>query len=53
MKWFGIALIIWGLIGLFLGHMMFGDIGVSNTYSAILSIVVGIAFLKLDSNLNS
>ena len=50
MKGFGIALIIWGLVGLFLGHIMFGDIGVSSTYSAITSIVVGVAFIKLDSN---
>ena len=47
MKGFGIALIIWGLVGLFLGHIMFGDIGVSSTYSAITSIVVGVAFIKL------
>lgn len=53
MKGFGIALIIWGIVGLFLGHIMFGDIGVSSTYSAITSIVVGVAFIKLDNNLNS
>lgn len=53
MKGFGIALIIGGLVGLFLGHIMFGDIGVSSTYSAITSIVVGVAFIKLDNNLNS
>ena len=53
MKGFGIALIIWGLVGLFLGHIMFGDIGVSSTYSAITAIVVGIAFIRLDDRMRS
>lgn len=52
-KILGSGLIIWGMVGLFLGHVMFGDIGVSITYSAITSIIVGIAFIKLDEKMKS
>ena len=52
-KILGIGLIIWGMVGLFLGHVLFGDIGVSITYSAITSIIVGIAFIKLDEKMKS
>jgi uncharacterized membrane protein YeaQ/YmgE (transglycosylase-associated protein family) len=53
MKKFGIALIVLGCIGLFIGHMMFGDIGVSCTYSAIIAIVTGTGFIKIDNNLKN
>ena len=32
MKKFRVGLIIWGCVGLGLGHVMFGDIGISCTY---------------------
>lgn len=47
MTGFGVVLIILGCVGLFLGNMMFGDIGVSCSYAAIVSIVTGAGFIKL------
>lgn len=46
MKIFGIILVIWGIIGIILGQIMFGDIGISCTYAALTSIIVGIGFIK-------
>ena len=48
MRNWGIVLLVWGCIGVGLGHMMFGDIGVACTYAAITSLVVGISFVKTD-----
>ena len=45
-KNWGIGLIVWGCVGLFLGHVMFGDIGITCSYAAITSIIVGVAFIK-------
>lgn len=47
MKGFGIALIVWGCIGLGVGSIMFGDIGIACSYAAITSIIVGIGFFKI------
>lgn len=49
MKKYGFGLIVWGCIGLGLGHIMFGDIGVACTYAAITSIIIGVAFIKNDT----
>ena len=46
MKKIGIAMIIFGIIGLCLGAMMFGDIGISCSYAAIVSILAGVGFVK-------
>ena len=46
MKAIGIAMIIFGIIGLCLGAMMFGDIGISCSYAAIVSILAGVGFVK-------
>lgn len=46
MKSFGIILVVWGIIGVILGQIMFGDIGISCTYTALTSIIIGIAFIK-------
>ena len=43
----GIILILVGCAGLFLGNIMFGDIGVTATYSGIVAIITGIGFLKI------
>lgn len=46
MKKIGIAMIVFGVIGLCLGAMMFGDIGISCSYAAIVSILAGVGFVK-------
>lgn len=50
MKKWGIGLIVWGCIGLFVGHIMFRDIGVACSYAAITAIIVGIAFIKMPND---
>ncbi len=49
MKGYGVFMIVLGCIGLALGHLMFGDIGVSSTYAGIVAIATGIGFLKIDN----
>jgi hypothetical protein len=46
MKALGIILIVWGVIGIVIGSMMFGDIGLSCLYSAVGFILSGSAILK-------
>lgn len=52
MKKFGVGLIVWGCVGLWLGHIMFGDIGVACSYAAITSILVGIGFTRISNDNN-
>lgn len=53
MKGIGIAMIIFGIVGLGLGAMMFGDIGISCSYAAIVSILAGIGFVKANGAIES
>ena len=41
----GIILIIWGIIGIAMGMMMFGDIGVACIVGAVTAILCGIGFI--------
>ncbi len=41
----GIILIIWGVIGIAMGMMMFGDIGVACIVGAVTAILCGIGFV--------
>ena len=45
MKAIGIILIVWGALGLFMGLMMFGDIGLACIVGAVTAILSGIGFL--------
>lgn len=51
MKAIGIILIIWGLLGIVMGMMMFGDIGVACIVGAITSILSGSGFLIANKKL--
>jgi len=53
LKIYGIILILLGCIGLALGHIMFADIGIACTFSAIVALVTGVAFIHLDEKLRS
>ncbi|MGG7146542.1 hypothetical protein ACQPVA_07050 [Clostridium butyricum] len=46
MKTIGIILIIVGVIGIFMGAMMFGDIGIACIVGAITAILSGIGFIQ-------
>ena len=52
MKAIGIILLIIGIAGMFLGGLMFGDIGLAAMIGALVGIVSGIGFLKV-SKLNT
>ncbi len=41
----GILLIIWGLVGIAMGMMMFGDIGVACIVGAVTAILCGVGFM--------
>ncbi len=41
----GILLIIWGVIGIAMGMMMFGDIGIACIVGAVTAILCGIGFI--------
>lgn len=51
MKIIAIILIIIGLIGIFLGSMMYGDIGLAAIIGASASLVSGIGFLKINKSI--
>lgn len=48
----GILLIIWGVISIAMGMMMFGDIGVACIVGAVAAILCGIGFILTNSKLN-
>ena len=48
MKVIGIILIIWGVIGLILGSMMFGDIGLAAIVGAVSAILSGVGFVTIN-----
>lgn len=41
----GILLIVWGIIGIIMGMMMFGDIGVACIVGAVTALLCGIGFI--------
>ena len=45
MKVIGIILIIWGVLGIIMGMMMFGDIGIACIVGAVTAILSGVGFL--------
>lgn len=45
MKVIGILLIILGVIGIFMGMMMFGDIGIACMVGALAALLSGIGFM--------
>ena len=47
----GILLIIWGVIGIAMGMMMFGDIGVACIVGAVTAILCGIGFILTNNKL--
>ena len=53
LKIIGILLIIFGMIGIFLGGMMFGDIGLAAFIGAVPAILSGIGSLKCDKALKN
>lgn len=53
MKIIGILLIIVGVIGIFMGMMMFGDIGIACLVGAITALLTGIGFLQINKRLSN
>lgn len=51
MKIIGILLIIVGVIGVFMGLMMFGDIGIACLVGAVTALLSGFGFLAVDKRL--
>lgn len=47
----GILLVIWGVIGIAMGMMMFGDIGIACIVGAITAILCGIGFIMANGRL--
>ncbi len=45
MKAIGIILIVWGVLGIVMGLMMFGDIGLACIVGALSALLSGIGFL--------
>lgn len=45
MKAIGIILIVWGVLGIVMGLMMFGDIGLACIVGALAALLSGIGFL--------
>jgi len=53
MKAIAIVLIVFGIIGLILSTLMFGDIGIAAAIGAITAILTGIGFLNANKQLNN
>lgn len=51
MKAIGILEIILGIIGIFMGLMMFGDIGIACIVGALAALLSGIGFLIAAKNI--
>ena len=47
MKNIGIALIIVGAVGMFLGAMMYADIAIAAMIGSVVGILSGVGFLKV------
>ncbi|EJS64274.1 hypothetical protein [Bacillus cereus] len=53
MKAISIILILIGVLGIFMGGMMFGDIGIAAIIGSLAALFSGIGFWKLDSQLKN
>ncbi len=53
MKIIGIILIVWGVIGIALGMMMFGDIGIACIVGAVAALLSGIGFILANKKLSN
>lgn len=51
MKVIGILLIILGVVGVFMGMMMFGDIGIACIVGALAALLSGIGFLLIGNKI--
>lgn len=50
-KVIGVLLIIIGILGIFMGLMMFGDIGIACMVGAIGSLLSGIGFISISKKI--
>ncbi len=50
MKVIGILLIVWGVLGILMGMMMFGDIGIACIVGAVSGLLSGVGFLIASKN---
>jgi energy-converting hydrogenase Eha subunit C len=53
MKAIAISLIVFGIIGLLLSFVMYGDIGIAAAIGSITAILCGIGFSKAFDTINS
>ncbi len=51
MKAIGIILIVWGVVGLLMGMVMFGDIGIACIVGAVTAILSGLGSLNASKKL--
>ena len=47
----GILLVIWGVIGIAMGMMMFGDIGIACIVGAVTAILCGVGFIMANKKM--
>jgi len=52
-KVFGILLIVLGVAGIFMGAMMFGDIGIACIVGALAALLSGVGFLIVAKNIKN
>lgn len=52
MKVIGIILIIWGVLGIIMGLMMYGDIGVACIVGAVSAILSGVGLILANGKIN-
>jgi len=52
MKAIGIILIVWGIIGIVMGTMMFGDIGIACIVGAVTALMSGFGFLSVNKKIS-
>ncbi|MBO6242317.1 MAG: hypothetical protein J6O61_16055 [Butyrivibrio sp.] len=48
----GILLVIWGVIGIAMGMMMFGDIGIACIVGAVTAILCGVGFIMANKKMS-
>lgn len=50
-KVIGMILIVWGIVGIIMGTMMFGDIGIACIVGAVTALLSGFGFLSVNKEL--